>query len=100
MRRSRQRCAVRSVAFVIGAAITAVVKSLVDNLIMPVVGLVLPGGDWQSAIITLKEATETAPATGLGIGNFISALINFIIIAFVVFMMAKIVLKEEKVTKK
>jgi large conductance mechanosensitive channel len=82
-----------AIAFVMGAAVTALVNSLVNNMIMPVVTILLPGGDWQTAVLDLG-------AVKLGIGAFIAALINFVIIAFVVFMMAKIVLKEEKVTKK
>jgi large conductance mechanosensitive channel len=82
-----------AIAFVMGAAISALVTSLVNNLIMPVIGLVLPGGDWQTAVIMLGTAK-------IGIGAFVGALINFIIIALVIFLMAKIVLKEEKVTKK
>ncbi len=82
-----------AVAFVIGVAITAFVQSLVNNIIMPVVAVVLPKGDWQAATFPLGPAN-------LGIGAFLSALINFVIIAFVVFLMAKFVFKEEKVTKK
>jgi large conductance mechanosensitive channel len=53
----------------------------------------LPGGDWQTATIAVGPVN-------FGIGAFLAALINFVIIALVIFMMAKIVLKEEKVTKK
>jgi large conductance mechanosensitive channel len=82
-----------AVAFVMGAAITSLVTSIVNNLIMPVIKVLLPGGDWQTMTVAIGPAN-------LGIGAFIAALINFIIIAFVVFMMAKMVLGEEKVTKK
>jgi large conductance mechanosensitive channel len=82
-----------AVAFIIGAAVTTLVKSLVDNIIMPFVGVVLPEGSWQTATIALGPVT-------LGVGPFIAELINFIIIALVVFLIAKMVLKEEKVTKK
>jgi large conductance mechanosensitive channel len=82
-----------AIAFIMGAAITALVTSLVNNLIMPVIAVLLPNGDWQTAVLTIGPVN-------LGIGAFLSALLNFIIIAFVIFMMAKIVLKEEKVTKK
>jgi large conductance mechanosensitive channel len=82
-----------AVAFVIGIAITALVQSLVNNIIMPVVGVLLPKGDWQAAVLALGPVN-------LGIGAFLGALINFVIIAFVVFLMAKFVFKEEKVTKK
>ena len=82
-----------AVAFIMGAAVTSVLKSLVDNLIMPIVGVALPNGDWQTSVLQLGPIK-------FGIGAFLSSFINFIIIAFVVFMIAKMVLKEEKVTKK
>ena len=82
-----------AVAFIMGAAVTSLVNSLVGNIIMPMVGLVLPNGDWQTAVVSVGAAK-------LGIGAFLAALINFVIIAFVIFMMAKMVFKEEKVTKK
>jgi large conductance mechanosensitive channel len=82
-----------AIAFVMGAAVTALVTSLVSNMIMPFVAVLLPGGDWQTSVIELGQVK-------LGIGAFLAALINFVIIALVVFMMVKIVLKEEKVTKK
>ena len=82
-----------AIAFVMGTAVTALVTALVANIIMPFIAVVLPGGDWQTAV------AELGPAK-LGVGAFLAALINFVIIAFVVFMMAKMVLKEEKVAKK
>lgn len=82
-----------AVAFIMGAAVTALVTSLVANIIMPIVALVLPNGDWQSAVLAIGPLK-------LGIGAFVAALINFVIIALVVFMIAKMVLKEEKVAKK
>ncbi len=82
-----------AVAFIMGAAVTALVNSLVANIVMPFVGLVLPNGDWQGWVLALGPLK-------LGVGAFIAALINFVIIAFVVFMIAKMALKEEKVSKK
>lgn len=82
-----------AVAFIMGAAVTTLVKSLVDNLIMPIVAVLLPNGDWQTAMLELGPVK-------LGIGPFLSALLNFVIIAWVVFVLAKMVLREEKVTKK
>ncbi|MEW6722631.1 MAG: large conductance mechanosensitive channel protein MscL [Candidatus Micrarchaeota archaeon] len=82
-----------AVAFIMGVAATALVTSLVNNIIMPLIAVVLPGGDWQTATLDLGPAK-------LGAGAFLASLINFIIIAFVVFLVAKMVLKEEKVAKK
>lgn len=82
-----------AVAFIIGVAATALVKSLVDNIIMPLITPFIPNGQWQTATLNLWKFT-------FGWGAFLGALINFIIIAFVVFLIAKYLLKEEKVTKK
>ncbi len=82
-----------AVAFIIGAAVNDLVKSLVQNIIMPLINPLLPAGGWQTATLTIGPFV-------IGWGPFLSALINFIILAFVVFMIAKSVLKEEKVTKK
>ena len=82
-----------AIAFIMGAAITDLVKSLVTNVIMPVLTFFIPGGEWQTATFTLGPIV-------ISWGAFLAALINFIIIALVVFMIAKAVLKEEKVSKK
>lgn len=82
-----------AIAFVMGAAIVALVKSLVDNIIMPIITPMIPGGAW-------KEATLVLGPIVLKWGAFFGELLNFVIIALVVFMIAKIVLKEEKVAKK
>ena len=82
-----------AIAFIIGAASTELVQSLVKNIIMPLISPLLQGGDWKTATFTLGPVA-------LGWGAFLASLINFIIIAFAVFMIAKLVLKEEKVTKK
>jgi large conductance mechanosensitive channel len=82
-----------AVAFIMGVAVTALVKSLVDNIIMPFVAVILPNGDWQASVFELGPVK-------LLLGAFAGALLNFIIIAFVIFMIAKLIMKEEKVTKK
>lgn len=82
-----------AVAFIIGVAATALVKSLVDNMIMPFVGVLVPSGSWKTATLALGPVI-------LGIGPFIAECINFIIIAVVVFLIAKFVMGEEKVDKK
>ena len=82
-----------AVAFIMGVASTALIKSLVDNIIMPVITRFIPGGAWKTATFALGKIV-------IGWGAFVGELINFVIIAFVVFMIAKIVLKEQKVEKK
>lgn len=82
-----------AVAFIMGAAATDLVKSLVNNVVMPLVTPFVPGAEWQTATFKLGPFV-------IGWGAFLAALINFIILAFVVFMVSKMVLKEAKVTKK
>jgi len=82
-----------AIAFVMGVAITALITSLVNNVIMPIITPFIPGGAWQTATFSLGPIV-------IGWGAFVGALINFVIIAFVVFMIAKFVLKEEKVAKR
>jgi large conductance mechanosensitive channel len=81
-----------AIAFIMGVAITAVVQSLVNDIIMPIITPFL-GGAWQDAALTIGPVV-------IKWGSFLSAVINFIIIVFVVFMIAKVALKEEKVSKK
>jgi len=82
-----------AVAFIMGVAITALVKSLVDNVIMPIITPFIPGGAWKVATFTVWKIV-------ISWGAFLAELLNFIIIALVVFMIAKAILKEDKVSKK
>ena len=82
-----------AIAFIMGVAVTAMVQSLVNDVVMPIITPFIPGGQW-------KDATLAVGPVVIRWGSFVSALINFVIIAAVVFMLAKIVLKEQKVTKK
>lgn len=82
-----------AVALIIGLAATALVKSVVDNLVMPIITPFIPGGAWQTATFNIGPIV-------IGWGALLGAIINFVIIAFVVFIIAKYALKEEKVTKK
>ncbi len=78
-----------AIGVIIGAKAGELVKAIVDGLLMPVVSLVLPSGDWQSWAV--------GP---FAIGPVLAALINFLIVAWLVFLFAKKVLKEETVSKK
>ncbi len=75
-----------AVGIIIGAAFTAIVTSLVDDLVNPLIGIFMGGIDFGGLEAKVGEATFTY-------GNFIMALINFLIIAFVVFMLVKAVNK-------
>ncbi len=71
-----------AVAVIIGAAFGAIVASLVDDIIMPIIGVILGGVDFTSLAIQVGEAS-------INYGNFIQAIINFLIIAFVIFMIVR-----------
>ena len=78
-----------AIAFIIGIASTTLIKSLVNNIVMPVITPFIPGGAWETATLTVGPIV-------LKWGAFLSALINFIVIALVVFIIAKKVMKQEK----
>jgi len=77
-----------AVGIIIGAAFTSIVKSLVNDLINPVLGLLTGGIDFSGLGIKLGEGEDAAV---FAYGNFIMAVINFLIIAWVVFLMVRAV---------
>jgi large conductance mechanosensitive channel len=90
-----------AVGVVIGGAFGKIVTALVDKIIMPPIGLLIGGVDFSSWVITLKEATVDAagaavPAVTIGIGDFLNTLIQFIIIAFAIFIVVKVINKLHK----
>jgi large conductance mechanosensitive channel len=83
-----------AVGVVIGGAFGKIVSALVDKIIMPPIGLLIGGVDFSKWVITLKEASVDAagaavPAVTLGIGDFLNTLIQFILIAFAIFIAIK-----------
>ncbi len=78
-----------AVAFVMGAAVTKLVTALVTDLIMPIIGALIPGGDWEKATLDIGNIKFM-------VGDFVGALIDFIIIALVIFMIVKMIVKEKK----
>lgn len=80
-----------AVGVVIGAAFGKIVSSLVDDVIMPPIGYVTGGIDFSNMRYVLQEANEAAGLTEVAIsyGNFINAIIQFLIVAFCIFMVIK-----------
>lgn len=78
-----------AVGIIIGAAFGKIITSLVADLLMPPIGMLLGGIDFSSFVITLKEAVGDAPAVTIGYGLFINAVVNFLIVAFAVFMLIR-----------
>jgi large conductance mechanosensitive channel len=84
-----------AVAVIIGAAIGKVVSSVVADLLMPVVGLLLGGGEWRAMQIVLKTAPDGKVLSALAVGSFLGSVVDFVIIAFFVFIIARSLLKEK-----
>ena len=90
-----------AVAVIIGAAFATIVTSLTDDVIMPVIGAIFGGADFSSYIILLSApdgsegsmtdyaALKEAGAAMIGYGAFLTALINFLILAFVIFLLVR-----------
>jgi large conductance mechanosensitive channel len=76
-----------AVGVVIGGAVGKLVKALVDDFIMPIVGVLTPSGDWRGMRVGFGRLQ-------FGIGDFLGNVIDFAIVAFVVFMIIKTLLKE------
>lgn len=96
-----------AVGIIIGAAFTAIVNSLVGDLINPIIGLVTGGVDFSNLFIDLSgtdpaslSAARDAGAPVFAYGAFITAVINFLIIAWVVFLLVKAVNKLKEATAK
>ena len=78
-----------AVGIVIGAAFGKIVSSFVSDVLMPPLGILLGGVDFTELAVTLKAAVGEVPAVTLNYGTFIQTLVDFIIIAFAIFMVIK-----------
>jgi large conductance mechanosensitive channel len=78
-----------AVGIIIGAAFGSIVNSLVNDIIMPPIGLILGGVDFKELMIVLKPATETTAIVAIKYGAFINNVINFLIVAFSIFLLVK-----------
>jgi large conductance mechanosensitive channel len=78
-----------AVGIVIGGAFGKIVSSFVADVLMPPIGLLLGNVDFSDLAVTLQEATEEAAAVTLGYGAFIQTVVDFLIIAFAIFMVVK-----------
>ena len=78
-----------AVGVIIGAAFTAITNSVVNDIIMPVIGLITGGMDFAEMRIILKPATETAAEVAIRYGALINAVINFLLVSLVLFFVVK-----------
>ncbi len=78
-----------AVGIIIGAAFGKIVSSFVSDIIMPPIGILLGGVDFSNLAITLKKATATTEAVTMNYGLFINSVVDFVIIAFAIFIVIK-----------
>ncbi len=79
-----------AVGIIIGAAFGKIVTSLVNDIIMPPVGMLLGGVDFKNLKVVLKAAQLDAPAVTMNYGQFINTVIDFLIVAFSIFVAVKV----------
>lgn len=82
----KQNAIALAIAVVIGAALNTLVQAIVNDFIMPVVALVTPSGEWQKVVWTIGSLK-------IGVGDFLSALLNFLIIGLVCWRISKVFVK-------
>ena len=80
-----------AVGIIMGSAFTAIIKSLVDDVLMPVIGILFGGVDFTTLKVVLRAADEAAgiEEAALRYGNFIQNIVSFLLIAVVIFLMVK-----------
>ena len=89
-----------AIGVILGGAFGKITTSLVNDVFMPLIGLLIGGVDLGKLNIVLKAATETTEAVTLGIGTFLSTIIDFVLVAFVIFLMVKTINHLHKLGKK
>ncbi|MGN0902793.1 MAG: large-conductance mechanosensitive channel protein MscL [Succinivibrio sp.] len=82
-----------AIGVVIGTAFGKIVSSLVADIIMPLLGLCVGSIDFKDMALTLKDKSDTAPAVVLSYGSFIQNIIDFVIIAFAIFIFIKLAIR-------
>jgi large conductance mechanosensitive channel len=88
----KQNALALAIGVIIGAAIGKVVTSIADDVFNPIIGQLLPGGDWRTAKIVLSRGMDAAgkpTESAITYGHLIGALVDFVIIAFVIYMISK-----------
>ena len=86
-----------AVAVIVGGAVGKVVSSLAADILMPLISMVLPAGDWRTAKLTLSSSVGPdgkEVVNAISYGNFFGSVVDFLIIALVVYLMTKALLKE------
>jgi large conductance mechanosensitive channel len=86
-----------AIAVIIGGKLNELIKTVVDGLLMPIIGLITPGGDWRTLAWTVESA---GGKTVFLYGPILGSTLDFVIVAGIIFLFAKMVLKEQEVAKR
>lgn len=78
-----------AIGIIIGSAFGKIVSSFVSDVLMPPIGMLIGGVDFKSLSMTIQEAKEGVEAVTINYGNFIQTVVDFMIIAFAIFMVVK-----------
>ena len=78
-----------AVGMIVGSAFTAIVTSLVNDVVMPVISMIIGGFDFTGLKLTIPAYVEGIEPATVNYGNFLQALVNFLVIAFVIFLMVR-----------
>lgn len=89
-----------AVGIVIGGAFGKIVSSFVNDVLMPPIGMLMGGVDFSDLAFVLKKATEEAGAVTINYGSFVQTVLDFVIIAFAIFMVVKAMNKMKKKEEK
>ena len=95
---TRSNALALAIGVIIGAAVTQLVTAVADDVIMPIVSLVMPGGDWRAAKIVMRTVTApdgTVTESAILYGHLLGAALDFTIISFVVFAIAKAAIRPD-----
>src|SRR6266851_8603944 len=85
----KQNALALAIGVIIGASVGKVVSGIVDDVLMPIVGVIMPGGEWRSSQIVLSGANA------IKYGDLFGRVVDFVIVAAVVFLIVKLILREK-----
>lgn len=89
---TRSNALALAIGVIIGAATAKLVSAFADDVLMPIIGLIMPGGDWRAAKWVLETATAadgTVTENAILYGHLLGSILDFVIIAFIVFAITK-----------
>lgn len=91
----KQNALALAIGVIIGAAIGKVVTGIVDDVVMPIVGVLIPGGEWRTLQLVLTHNPDGSVANALKYGDLLGRTVDFVIVAWVVFLVVKLALRKK-----